>query len=744
MSDYAQWLGANDDYLADALADLRARLQRAAELHEAPIAGMPRQPAPATATPAAASASALMESAPAVVVPAELKHSWLARVFGGQSSRAPMSVAEMEAIDKLRPEPLPIVADVPADITGNSGVSNDASALQDPSPADDSSQPPALAVLANRLGLSAFERELLLLCIGMELDTRFPALCAQAQHDPTKPYPTFALAFAVLDQPSWDALSPERPLRYWRLLDIHQPGSLPLIGAALSADERVVNFVKGMNYLDDRLMPLLTALAPATLPPSQRAIADRILDGLRHVPAGEALPAVQLLGSDSVSKQGVAHAIADAFGAQAYRLSAELLPSAIAEQETLIRLWQRESQLLPIALYIDATDIERSDATAVLVKRFLARAGGLSFVDTHEPWANTANHTLSVDVAKPTAIEQRSLWQRLLGDAAGRQPQHLAGHFDFNLGKIEQIAHTALAAVEQKPEALAKSLWQGALAHTRPALDQLAQRIEPKAGWDDLKLPDSEKNLLHQIADQVAQRGTVYDDWGFRERMNRGLSISALFAGESGTGKTMAAEVIASELGLSLYRIDLSAVVSKYIGETEKNLRKLFDAAENGGAILFFDEADALFGKRSEVKDSHDRYANIEVNYLLQRLESFHGLAILATNMKGSLDSAFLRRLRFVINFPFPGVAERKAIWASVFPAKAATTALDIERLARLALTGGSIQGIAVNAAFMAAKAGVQIGMPLLLDAARAEYRKLDKPINEADFRWLESAGAKP
>jgi SpoVK/Ycf46/Vps4 family AAA+-type ATPase len=206
----------------------------------------------------------------------------------------------------------------------------------------------------------------------------------------------------------------------------------------------------------------------------------------------------------------------------------------------------------------------------------------------------------------------------------------------------------------------------------------------------------------------------------------------------------MAAEVLAQELGLSLYRIDLSAVVSKYIGETEKNLRKLFDAAEGGGAILFFDEADALFGKRSEVKDSHDRYANIEVNYLLQRLESFSGLAILATNMKGALDSAFLRRLRFVINFPFPGTAERRAIWASVFPAQAAVGALDFDRLARLPLTGGSIQGIALNAAFMAAKGGVPIGMPLLLDAVRTEYRKLDKPINEADFHWRESAGGKP
>ncbi|MEP6897874.1 MAG: ATP-binding protein [Rhodanobacter sp.] len=737
MSDRAQWLDANDDYLADALADMRARLQQAAALHAAPLAAASGSSTVATTVKASA-ASALMESAPTVNAPPGPRHSWFARMFGGQMARAPQSTAAMDAIAIRPPDALPIVVAVPAD----SPV--DASAPY-ASPTDGSAgHSPALSVLASRLGLSAFERDLLLLCIGMELDTRFPALCAQAQHDPGKPYPTFALAFAILDQPSWDALSPERPLRYWRLLEIHQPGPLPLIAAALSADERVVNFVKGMNYLDDRLMPLLTALAPATLPPSQQAIVERVLDGLRHVPPGEALPPVQLLGSDSTSKQGIAQVIADAFGAQAYRLSAELLPSVIAEQETLIRLWQRESQLLPIALYIDAADVERGDVTAALVKRFLARAGGLTFVDTHEPWASAASHALSVDVAKPTAVEQRTLWQRLLGEAAGRQPQHLSGHFDFNLGRIEQIAHSALAVVEQKPEALAQSLWQGALARTRPALDQLAQRIEPKAGWDDLKLPDSEKLLLHQIADQVAQRSTVYDDWGFRDRMNRGLSISVLFAGESGTGKTMAAEVIAKELGLSLYRIDLSAVVSKYIGETEKNLRKLFDAAEDGGSILFFDEADALFGKRSEVKDSHDRYANIEVNYLLQRLESFRGLAILATNMKGSLDSAFLRRLRFVVNFPFPGVAERQAIWSSVFPAQAATTALDFGRLARLALTGGSIQGIALNAAFMAAKAGVQIGMPLVLDAARAEFRKLDKPVNEADFRWLASAGGKP
>ncbi len=273
----------------------------------------------------------------------------------------------------------------------------------------------------------------------------------------------------------------------------------------------------------------------------------------------------------------------------------------------------------------------------------------------------------------------------------------------------------------------------------RPRLDTLAQRLDPKATWDDLVLPDEETNLLHQIADQVMQRSKVYGTWGFAQKMNRGLGINALFAGESGTGKTMAAEVIAKALRLNLYRIDLSAVVSKYIGETEKNLRRLFDAAEDGGAILFFDEADALFGKRSEVKDSHDRYANIEINYLLQRMESYRGLAVLATNMKSALDTAFMRRLRFIVNFPFPGLTERKRMWQQVFPANTPTDGLDYDRLARFNLTGGSIHNVALNAAFLAAQAGSSVTMPLVLAAARAEFRKLERPINEAEFRWQAS-----
>jgi SpoVK/Ycf46/Vps4 family AAA+-type ATPase len=335
-------------------------------------------------------------------------------------------------------------------------------------------------------------------------------------------------------------------------------------------------------------------------------------------------------------------------------------------------------------------------------------------------------------------------------DAARR----LAGQFDLNLQDLSRaVAAAGLAGATGAPAAAAGGssapadtgarVWTECREMLRPRLDLLAQRLDAKATWPDLVLPDESLGLLRQIVSQAGKRYSVYHDWGFAERMNRGLGISALFCGESGTGKTMAAEVIANDLGLHLYRIDLSAVVSKYIGETDRNLRRLFDAAEQGGAILFFDECDALFGKRSEVKDSHDRYANIEINYLLQRMESFTGLAILATNMKSALDQAFLRRLRFIVNFQFPGAAERARIWQRALPAQIPTEGLDFERLSRFNLSGGNIHSIVLNAAFNAAQRGSPVTMQLMLSAVRAELRKLEKQINEAEFRSVEPVRAK-
>src|SRR5918995_3604763 len=236
----------------------------------------------------------------------------------------------------------------------------------------------------------------------------------------------------------------------------------------------------------------------------------------------------------------------------------------------------------------------------------------------------------------------------------------------------------------------------------------------------------------------VGRRARAYGDWGFAAKGERGLGISALFAGPSGTGKTMAAEVLAAELRLDLFRVDLSQVVSKYIGETEKNLGKLFAAAEGGGVILLFDEADALFGKRSEVRDSHDRYANIEVSYLLQRMEAYDGLAILTTNLKGALDAAFLRRVRFGVQFPFPDAEARAAIWRGVFPPQTPVAGLDVAKLAQLSVAGGNIRNIALNAAFIAAEEAGALGMRHLLQAARTEGARLARSLSDAEVRgWV-------
>jgi AAA+ superfamily predicted ATPase len=604
--------------------------------------------------------------------------------------------------------------------------------------------PPPLVLLRRRFGLSRFEQETLLLCVAMELDSSIAGLCAQANGQPALPYPTFALALRLFAEPAWDILSPERPLRYWRLVEVMQSGAQALVTSPLRADERIVNYVKGLNYLDDRLVPLLTGLEVSepelTLPPSQQVLVEQAVRYLRQLAPSPRLPLLQLLGIDQTSKQLVAWHIATALGLRPYAMPLSLLPSQTGELEKLARLWQRESFLLPIALYLEAHDSdEPPTGAATVLGRFLLRSDGLFFLATRDVRQGLARPALELDVDKPTALEQQAAWQGLLQgqDQALPLAARLAGQFNLGLAAIHQVVQTTLA--ESPPisgPSLPERLWQACLVRTRPRLDTLAERIEAKATWDDIVLRDDLRGLLHQIANQVQQRGKVYEDWGFRQRMNRGLGLVTLFAGESGTGKTMAAEVIANELRLNLYRIDLSAVVSKYIGETEKNLRRLFDAAEDGGAILFFDEADALFGKRSQVKDSHDRYANIETNYLLQRMEAYQGLAILATNMKSGLDDAFTRRLRFIVTFPVPEQEDRQRIWQKVFPPDTPLAELDYSRLAGFNLTGGSIYNAALNGAFLAAQAEQPVSMPHLLNAIRTEFLKSDRLIDEAKFAW--------
>jgi SpoVK/Ycf46/Vps4 family AAA+-type ATPase len=370
--------------------------------------------------------------------------------------------------------------------------------------------------------------------------------------------------------------------------------------------------------------------------------------------------------------------------------------------------------------------------------RLIERLGGPVIVVCRDRLRTRERPAVVFDVEYPGTEEQSALWAAALGDIA----PHLNGHVDslvaqFSLNATEIASAGTMARSESKAEdgeRIGEALWEASRVQSRARMDDLAQRIISPAMWDDLVLPEIQRAILREIAIHVRQRTKVYQQWGFAGKGARGLGISALFAGASGTGKTMAAEVLANELRLDLYRIDLSSVVSKYIGETEKNLRRVFDAAEAGGAILLFDEADALFGKRSEVKDSHDRYANIEVSYLLQRMESYRGLAILTTNLKSALDTAFLRRIRFVVQFPFPDSVQRAEIWRRVFPPATPTEDLAVESLARLNVAGGNIRNIALNAAFLAADAHEPIRMAHVLQSARAEYMKLEKPLTGAEI----------
>jgi hypothetical protein len=616
--------------------------------------------------------------------------------------------------------------------------------------ADKMASPPALILLAESLGLSKFEQEILLLCAAMEFDSSIPHLCARIVSKRGGPAasnaPTFAVALTAFEKPAWDALSPDAPLRYWRLLEIDQPGSQPLTASPLRADERIVGFLKGLNRPDDRLALYLSlveeATAEAPMPASQQIVCDAIVNRWKLSSDAGALPLIQLLGPEFASKQVVAAKVAKMMGTQLYRITAEALPAQAAELELLSRLWQRESRLMPTVLLLQAQTLDPSpsDLHAAYARRFLARLPGRTLLATREGWSDIVHETFFFDVAKPTREEQRAAWLAALGAKQEATAGLLAAQFNLTGMEIQRISQEIPEKL--KGEALSNALWESCLMHSRPLLDRLAHRIDCRASWDEIVLPEPERQLLQQIRNQVTERNTVYEDWGFSARMSRGRGISVLFAGESGTGKTMAAEVIANALHLNLYRIDLSAVVSKYIGETEKNLRQLFDAAENGGAILFFDEADALFGKRSEVKDSHDRYANIEINYLLQRMEAYSGLAILATNMRSSLDVAFTRRLRFIVNFPFPSVADRKRMWQKAFPAKTPLQDLDYDRLAKFNLTGGSISNAAINSAFLAAQANGRVTMAFALAAIRQELIKLDRPLNEADFVWAEETSA--
>jgi hypothetical protein len=562
---------------------------------------------------------------------------------------------------------------------------------------------PAIDRLSRLFALSPFERNLLLLAAAVELDGEIAALVAELQGG-DDPRPTFGLALALLPDAHWDALAPGSALRWWRLVALG-PGHT-LATRPLRIDERVLHLLAGVEGLDEQLDGVMHIPPVVPVAPSQR----RAAEVLAHTVAAAGAPVVvHVDGEDVDARLGVAQELA---------LALDLLPLCVRAggDPSLARLVDREAVLLGGLPVLEAPD-------------FLGLLEAPVVVVLGDPPARVDGRIVlhrSVDLPEPA--EQRALWRTALGDDDAIE--EVAQHFRLSAAAVDAVGRELAATPASDLRRLCRE-------RSRTGLDGLAQRIDPAATWDDLVLPAGHRELLHEIVRHVRHRTHVYERWGFGDRTTRGLGVTALFAGESGTGKTLAAEVLAHELGLDLYRIDLASTVSKYIGETEKNLATLFAAAEASGAVLLFDEADALFGKRGEVKDGHDRYANLEVAYLLQRMESYRGLAILTTNLRSNVDRAFLRRLRFVVQFPFPDAETRADIWRRTFPPATPLDGIDFDVLARLAVPGGSIRTMALSAAFAAAEDGTPVTPAHVLRAAHVEYAKAERALTDTETEGL-------
>lgn len=546
--------------------------------------------------------------------------------------------------------------------------------------------PVALLGVAERFGLSALELDLLCLIAAPELGPE-PAAALAAHPLARHGHATPALCALLMGAEAGPALAPAALLRQGVLVEtLPGPG---LAQRVLCLPEAVAAALIGAPGADPALAGALSPCPPATHPQAE-ALAHALLAARRLDPA----PIAHLAGADAAEAAALCASASARLGLRA----AALEPSALTiDPARAAQLLNRDAVLTETAFLIPATPEGCQIADRVQAPCLL---WGIEPHRTQRPRASLA------------PVRAAPLPRAALADA--------------------EASH-ALGLAPDLP----------ALIRTRAAqgLDGLAQRIEPQARWDDLVLPPAQLQQLRGLAACRRHGPLVLDDWGFRARSARGLALTALFSGPSGTGKTMAAEILARDLcddggALALYRVDLAALTSKYIGETQKNIGRIFDAAEDAGAVLLFDEGEALFARRSpEVKDSHDRHANSETSYLLQRLESYAGIAIVTTNLRAAVDDAFLRRFRAVIDFPFPDAAQRALIWRAVLPEALPRAGIDHEALARLTVTGGFIRSIALTAAWLAAESGGPLNMAHLERAARQEYLKLGKPLSEAELR---------
>jgi hypothetical protein len=565
--------------------------------------------------------------------------------------------------------------------------------------------PCALDRLSQLFELAPFDEDVLLVALAFAHDgsfgVRFAAAQGRAGACPPTPHLLALLLFNshALPAAALQRLAGTAPLRRFALLAADAPGT-PGSGDGLTLPPRLHAALCGIDDGDPGLDGIISRRAAVPLPDRMAALATRLAAA-----AGTPLR-LQVIGPGSSGRTALATAIFDRIGLGTLHTAAALPPACAAAAG-------RDAIIDQCGLVVDLA------TTAPATAAQLDALPSVPLILVAETATPALPHIAIARLAPMDAAERAALWQASLPGVAPDEARAAAEQFGLGPG--------AIAAIARQPGLSGRGLWAACRDLGAHDLEALTTRITPRRSWDDIVLADATRAELAVLVEQVRQRPLVHGDWGYGRILGRAAGISALFAGPSGTGKTLAAEVVAEALQLDLNIVDLSQVTSKYIGETEKNLRRIFDAAEAGGAVLFFDEADALFGKRSDVKDSHDRYANAEVSYLLQRIESYGGLAILATNLKAHLDTAFLRRLRMIIDFPLPDVATRRMLWQRALPGSAPCRDIDLAELARLDLTGGNITTIAANAAARAAMDGGIITMPHLRSAIAAEFRKLDR-----------------
>ncbi|WP_299011822.1 ATP-binding protein [uncultured Shewanella sp.] len=579
--------------------------------------------------------------------------------------------------------------------------------------------------LSHLYQLTAFEQQLLLLCIAPELDSEL--LYPNGVSEPI--VVNFSLALAILPFPEWQAIMASGSLRRHGLIQVEDNPSLTQ--SRLSVPESILHFIMGLQDEDQTLRAYVEVLpyANVNLDASNESTVKNMLQTWQH---NQQKPPclMTLTGELNELKRDVAVVFAHQLSRRLILLQGRFIPKAPNELYEFATKWQREILLSHDLLIVECDEsLDHSEEHMLHIDHFfnLLKSSVLCMSGSRRQHYLRSQFTF--EVYQPSSKQQSLYWQaHLTHPQLHSEIEAISSHFDLSFSQIRSLVDVYQGMKEPV------SLWELCRQHTHQPLDHLAERIVPATGVN-IVLPPLQTTCIENMISHVKYKAQVYEKWGFGTNGGRGKGLVALFHGASGTGKTTAAEYIASHLKLDLYRVDLSHLTSKYIGETEKNLSQLFLAAERSGAILLFDEADALFSKRTQVSTSNDKFANAQVSYLLQRLETYRGIAILTSNLKDSFDAAFIRRLRFVIGFPFPTACERERLWRTLIPNNAPIGQLNFKLLSRLSVSGGMIRNITLTACFNAAAAQSALEMTHFLMAVKSEYAKQDKPLCVQEIR---------